>query len=153
MQLLLIVVLVLPLLTEGSTPPPPPRRPESGPRFRLDLHVPPQGGIYFSAWADPEVISDHDGSDGATVQYRRRYLWSDGCRWEATETLVPTAANRYEYTYREAPLSCPRGAAAHTWATTPRDGHVTVHPAEPARRVTPLVAWMRGWRTRRPASP
>lgn len=143
---LLLVALVLPLLTDASTPPPRVSR-ERGQRFRLDLHVPAQGGIYFSAWADPEVITDHDGADRATVRYRRRYAWYDGCRWEATETLVPTAANRYEYTYREAPLSCPRGAIADTGATTPRDGHVTVHPTEPTKPITPLVAWMRGWRT------
>ena len=148
MQLLLIVVLALPLLQDASLPPPP-DLPEGGPRFRLELHVPAQGGIYFSAWAAPEVISDHDGSDQAIVTYRRRYVWTDGCRWEATETLVPTDADRYEYTYREAPLSCPRGAVADTGATTPRDGHVTVHPAEPRKRVTPLVAWMRGWQRHR----
>ena len=147
MHLLLLVFVALPLLTDAS-PQPPPTRPEGGPRFRLDLHVPAQGGIYFSAWAAPEVISGHDGSDGATVRYRRRYVWPDGCRWQATETLVPTSAERYEYTYREAPLSCPRGAVADTGATTPRDGFVTVHPTEPSKRITPLLAWMRGWQAR-----
>jgi len=149
MHLLLVAILALPQFARPrpqprSTPPPEVHR-----RFRLDLHAPEQGGIYFSAWMAPDVITGHDGSDGETVTYRRRYVWSDGCRWEATESLVPTAADRYAYSYREAPLSCPAGAVADTGATTPRDGYVTVEPAQSAARLTPLVAWVRGWGPRR----
>jgi len=147
MRQLVVVLLALPLLAFTNTPPPP--RSEPARRFRLELHVPPQGGIYFSAWGDPEVIADHDGSDGATVRYRRRYYWYDGCEWEATETLVPAAAARYRYTYREAPASCPPGALPQIGATTPRDGFVTVRPVPPGRPVTPLVAWTQGWETPR----
>lgn len=144
----LILLLALPLLAFTNDRPPPPQ-PEPGRRFRLDLHVPPQGGIYFSAWGDPEVIADHDGSDNVTVRYRRRYYWFDGCQWEATETLVPTAARRYRYSYREAPRSCPPGALPQIGATTPRDGSVTLRPAEPTKPITPLDAWTRGWETPR----
>jgi len=137
------VVLALPLLA-GSTS----QRPASdgeAKKFRLELHVPDQGGIYFSAWDGNPVITDHDASDGKTVTYRRRYVWDDQCTWEAAETLVPEARDRYAYTYRERPLSCPKGAAAEVGETTPRDGSVTVHPTRLAKPNTPLVAWARGW--------
>jgi hypothetical protein len=145
----LIVLMALPLLAFTNDAPPPPQQEPSARRFRLDLHVPPQGGIYFSAWGEAEVIASHDGSDSATVTYRRRYYWFDGCQWEATETLVPTRARRYRYSYREAPLSCPTGAVPHVDATTPRDGFVTVHPTASTKQLTPLVAWTRGWETPR----
>ncbi|HEY1817529.1 MAG TPA: hypothetical protein VGG74_34555 [Kofleriaceae bacterium] len=137
------VVVALPLLAASTID-----RPQSEPpakKFRLDLHVPDQGGIYFSAWDGDPVISDHDASDGRTVTYRRRYVWDDRCTWEATETLVPKARDRYDYSYRERPVSCPAGATAETFATTPRDGSVTVHPTDLAKPLTPLVAWARGW--------
>jgi|HubBroStandDraft_6_1064221.scaffolds.fasta_scaffold267997_2 hypothetical protein len=140
------ILLALPLLA-GSTSERPPR--EAGAKkFRLELHVPDQGGIYFSAWDGDPVIADHDASDGKTVTYRRRYVWGDRCTWEATETLVPTARDRYAYTYRERPQSCPTGAIADTEATTPRDGNVTVHPTNLTKPNTPLVAWARGWEQR-----
>src|SRR5580698_4690665 len=124
----MLVALALPLLA-GSTIERP--RPETQ-KFRLELHVPDQGGIYFSAWDGNPVITDHDASDGKTVTYRRRYVWGDGCTWEASETLVPQRRDRYAYSYRERPLSCPAGAVAETFATTPRDGDVSVHPANVA---------------------
>jgi hypothetical protein len=138
-----LFVLVVPLLA-GSTGTQRPS-PELRKKFRLDLHEEERGGIFFSAWGDEDVITDHDGSDGKVVKYKRRYIWFDGCTWEATETLKPTAADRYHYTYREAPLSCPKGKTADTGATTPRDGHVTVHPVDTDKPLTPLVAWTRGW--------
>jgi hypothetical protein len=137
----MLVALALPLLA-GSTIERP--RPETQ-KFRLELHVPAQGGIYFSAWDGNPVISDHDASDGKTVTYRRRYMWGDGCTWEASETLVPQGRDRYAYSYRERPLSCPAGAVAETFATTPRDGDVAVHPTNLAKPNTPLLAWARGW--------
>jgi hypothetical protein len=137
------VLVALPLLA-GSTID---RAPTSEPtkKFRLELHVPEQGGIYFSAWDGNPVIADHDASDGRTVIYRRRFVWGDGCTWEAAETLVPKARDRYTYSYRERPLSCPSGAVAELGETTPRDGNVTVHPADVNKPTTPLLAWARGW--------
>jgi hypothetical protein len=137
-----LLALALPLLT-GSTIDRP--RPETTEKFRLELDVPNQGGIYFSAWDGNPVIAGHDASDGQTVTYRRRYVWDDRCTWEATETLVPKSRDRYAYSYRERPLSCPAGATAATFATTPRDGEVTVHPTKIAKPNTPLLAWARGW--------
>jgi hypothetical protein len=141
------IFVALPLLAGASTGRV--ARPEvTEKRFRLELHVPDQVGTYFSAWGDEPVIADHDGSDGKIVTYSRRYVWADGCTWEATETLVPNAADRYDYKYRETPLSCPAGAVAHTFATTPRDGSVTVHPTDSSKPLTPLAAWARGWEKR-----
>ena len=138
------ILAALPLLAGSTIQRPDPEPPSK--KFRLDLHVPDQGGIYFSAWTgDEPVITDHDASDGKTVTYRRRYVWGDGCTWEAAETLVPAARDRYTYTYRERPLSCPKGAVAELGETTPRDGSVSVHPTELGKPNTPLVAWARGW--------
>src|SRR6266513_2977603 len=83
-------------------------------KYRLELHVPDQNGIYFTAWSDAngvigDVISDHDGSDGKTVIYRRRLVWYDRCTWDASEKLTPTAPDHYKYEYRETPVSCPAG--------------------------------------------
>ena len=144
----LLLLLALPLLAGSSVERPPPSKEVTPKKFRLDLHVPDQGGIYFSAWGNDEVITDHDGSDGQVVKYRRHYVWSDGCTWEATETLTPKSADRYAYTYRETPLSCPKGSTAATGAVTPRDGHVTVHPIDTTKPNTPLTAWARGWEKR-----
>jgi hypothetical protein len=143
-----VLVVALPLLAGSSIERPPPSKEVTPKKFRLDLHVPDQGGIYFSAWGNDEVITDHDGSDGQVVKYRRKYVWSDGCTWEATETLTPKSADRYTYRYREAPLSCPKGATADTGATTPRDGTVSVHEIDSTKPNTPLTAWARGWEKR-----
>jgi len=114
-------------------------------KYRLVLHAPAQGGIYFSAWNDGDVIAATDGSDGKPVVYRRRYKWGDGCSWVATETLTPTRPKTFRYSYRETPFSCPPGAHADTGATTPRDGEVTVHPLVKDRPLTPLDVWARDW--------
>ena len=137
-----VLLALLPLLTASTIDRP---RPGSGEKFRLELKTPDQGGIYFSAWDGSPVITDHDASDGKTVTYRRRYVWDDRCTWEATETLVPKARDRYAYSYRERPLSCPAGSTAETFATTPRDGEVAVLATNINKPNTPLLAWARGW--------
>jgi hypothetical protein len=119
-------------------------------KYRLELHVPDQNGIYFTAWSNAdgilgEVITDHDGADGQTVVYRRRLVWLDRCTWDATETLKPTAADHYKYEYRETPVSCPPGVTANTAAATPRDGEVSVHLLDKDKPLTPLFAWAHGW--------
>jgi hypothetical protein len=119
-------------------------------RFRLELHVPDQPGLYFTAWSDDagnrvDVITDHDGADGKTVVYRRRLIWFDGCTWDASEELVPTSADHYTYQYREAPVSCPSGTHADVGAVTPRDGDVTVRRLDHDAPLTPLFAWAHGW--------
>lgn len=145
MRFLLVVALVLPLLM-GSESSPRPRPPELK-RYHLKIHVPDQSGIYFTAWADGDVVTDKDASDGKRVVYHRFLIWHDECVWEATETLIPITRDRYGYEYREAARSCPDGKQPNA-TTTPRDGHVTVHPANDNRPLTPLSAWTRGWDTR-----
>ena len=142
------LLLLTPFLL-GSTPPGGHRAVE-GKKFRFELRVPDQSGIYFTAWADDagkrvDVIADHDGSDGKTVVYRRRLIWFDGCTWDASEKLVPTSADHYRYTYREVPVSCPPGASADTGAVTPRDGEVAVFPLQRDEPLTPQFAWVHGW--------
>src|SRR5204862_6564707 len=46
--------------------------PQENKRFRLEVHVPDQAGIYFTAWGDGDVITDHDASDKRVVTYKRR---------------------------------------------------------------------------------
>jgi len=142
----LLLVLLLPLLlgVEGGERP----KLELG-RFHLKRHVPDQAGIYFTAWSEGDVVTDHDASDGKTVVYRRRLVWYDDCTWEASETLTPIAKDRYDYKYRETPISCPPGKSP-TGATTPLDGQVTVHPATDNRPLTPLFAWAKGWQRTAP---
>ena len=140
--LLVALALVLPLLMGSDTKPRP--RPPERKRFHLKLHVPDQSGIYFTAWADGDVVTNKDASDGKVVVYRRFLIWYDECVWEATETLKPVDKLRYKYEYRETPKSCPDGKQPNA-TTTPRDGDVTVHPANDNRPLTPLEAWTRGW--------
>jgi hypothetical protein len=113
-------------------------------RFRLTLHASENRGIYFSAWGDGDVIADHDASDGKPVTYRRRYVWHDGCTWEAREQLTPRRANLYAYDYSEHTLSCPTGHAFNGVAT-PRKGTVSVREVEGQPPLTAPSAWSRGW--------
>jgi hypothetical protein len=137
------LLLFLALLAGFNTQPRAPSK-EDVKRFRLELHLEAEeGGVYFTAWVDGDVIAAKDGSDGKPVTYRRKFYWSDGCRWEATERLVPTAANRYTYRYREAAVECPDGATPS--ASVTRSGHVIVHATDTSRPLTPLVAWTAGW--------
>lgn len=138
----LLVLSALPLLAGAESHP---GRQREIKRYRLEVHVPDQAGIYFSAWAEGDAIADHDGSDGQTVTYRRRFVWYDGCTWESRETIKPTAPRRYDYAYRETILSCPPGAVGRPGDTTPRDGYVLVFPTKPDKRLTPLFGWARDW--------
>jgi hypothetical protein len=140
-----LAVLVVPLLLGSSSRPRGPSQPE--PRFHLKLHVTRDGGgFYFTAWADgQDVVAGKDAADRQVVTYHRRYIWFDHCTWDASEQLTPIDATHYAYTYRENPVSCPDGASAEVDATTPRDGKVTVVPADDDRPLTPLTAWTEGW--------
>ncbi|HEX4421932.1 MAG TPA: hypothetical protein VH165_28665 [Kofleriaceae bacterium] len=146
-----LAALVVPLLLAsqafGSQAHPSRPDPETG-KFRLALEITggSRGGTFFSAWTDnQDVITDKDASDQQTVTYHRRYIWLEGCTWDASETLTPIDATHYTYQYRENPVSCPDGARAAVEAVTPRDGKVTVHPTADSRPLTPLVAWTPGW--------
>lgn len=138
-----VLVLVLPALLAAESERP--QRLEEK-RYELKIHVPDQSGIYFSAWAKGDVITDHDGSDKRVVTYKRRFIWYDSCTWESTETLTPTAPDKYDYAYREVILSCPKGGGPNG-VITPRDGKVTVHKIPPDDRpLTPLFAWIHDWK-------
>jgi hypothetical protein len=145
----LLLVLVVPFLLGAESNPNRPQRAEIK-RYRLELTVPEQHGIYFSAWSDPngkltDAILDHDGSDGKTVTFIRWFVWYDGCTWEASETITPTAADKYDYKYRERAISCPAGLTSDPNAETPRDGKVKVFPTDPNRPLTVFKAWAKGW--------
>ena len=145
----LLVLCALPLLAGSDTRPTKPQKIETK-KFRLELTVPDQHGIYFSAWADEhgdrtDAILAHDGSNGKTVQFIRWFVWFDGCTWEASETITPTSADSYTYAYRERPLSCPDGTSADPNAPTPRDGTVKVFPTSSKRPLSTFKAWAKGW--------
>lgn len=144
----LLLLVVLSLLAGSSSSRQVPTQREIR-RYRLVLTVPEQAGIYFSAWAVGdklgEAVIGHDGSNGRAITFKRWFVWYDGCTWEATETIKPTAADRYDYAYRERPIRCPPGTSAHADAATPRDGKVKVFPTDPNRKLTPLTAWADGW--------
>jgi hypothetical protein len=143
----LLPVLLVPLLlgTAGANPKAPEKAPAAK-RFLLKLQVPVQSGIYHSAWADGDVVTDHDGSDGRTIVYFRKYNWYDGCTWEASETLKPIAKDKYDYQYREVPIECPKDRAPDLNSVTPRDGVATVHPVADDRPLTPKGGWSKDWR-------
>jgi hypothetical protein len=119
------------------------RQPEVIKKFRLVLEAEDVGGFFFTAWGDGDVISATDGSDGKLV-YRRRFKWSDGCEWVATETLKPIAPKQLAYSYRETPTSCPKGNQPALGSTTPRDGKVTVLPLDKDQPLTDVDAWAAG---------
>ena len=139
----LLPLFVLPLLLAAETSPK--RPPNDIKRYRLELTVPRQAGIYFSAWAEGDAITDRDGSDGKTVVYKRKFIWYDGCTWEATETIIPTAPDKYDYKYRERPVYQPPGYTCNPDAETPRDGKIVVFPTDPNKPLTPLVGWAKDW--------
>jgi hypothetical protein len=94
--------------------------------------------VYFSAWNDGPVVATHDVSDGKTVVYRRNFTWTDGCTWQAVETLTPVG-NRYYYYYAEHFQACPVGQEP-TGMPTPRGGYVDVTRVDEARAPSPLLA-------------
>lgn len=140
----LLLLVVLPFLVAAESSPGRPQRAEVK-RFRLELRVPEQPGIYFSAWAEGDAVIDHDGSNGKSVRFIRWFIWYDGCTWEASETITPTAADKYDYAYREVPLSCPAGTTHDPNAPTPRDGKVTVFPTDPNRPLSIFKSWAKGF--------
>jgi hypothetical protein len=119
------------------------QRPPEVPKFRLVLKADDVGGFFFTAWSAGDVISKSNGADGKLV-YFRRFKWGDGCEWVATEALKPIGPNKLKYTYRETPVSCPKGSQAATDSTTPRDGVVTVLPLDKDAPETPLDQWAAG---------
>lgn len=91
---------------------------------RLVLHAPRQcGAFYLTAFRHGEALVPI-ADDQATLTFRMRADLNDGCRWQATETLVPISAKRYSYRYEERLLSCEPDALPYV--KTPRTGYVDV---------------------------
>jgi hypothetical protein len=93
-------------------------------RLVLDADVDPPC-VYGSAWNDGDVVMPHDASDGKVVTFTSRYDFRDGCTWEATERLTPSATG-YDYEYTEHAVECKRHKSPGL--ACPRRGHVTVVP-------------------------
>jgi hypothetical protein len=93
-------------------------------RLVLNTESDPQC-VYGSEWNDGDVVLPHDASDGRTVTFTNRYLFEDGCTWEAVEVLTP-AGNGYVYQYDEHVVECRDGATQGV--ACPRTGHVTIIP-------------------------
>jgi hypothetical protein len=96
----------------------------SAPTHRLVLHAPRQcGAFYMTAFRHGDLRLAID-DQSQTLTFRTRAEMNDGCRWQATETLVPVSAKRYSYRYEERLLSCEPGA--QPYMKTPRTGYVDV---------------------------
>jgi hypothetical protein len=91
---------------------------------RMVLHAPSApNSLYLTAWRHGDVPVPFDGNELVPLKYTTRAL-IEGCRWLATETLVPVEAGRYSYRYDETLLGCEPKAVP--WNKTPRTGYVTV---------------------------
>jgi hypothetical protein len=92
---------------------------------RLVLHTTYEpGAVYLSAWRNGDVRMPLEGDALVPLTATTRATVSDGCRWLATEKLVPIGPKRYAYRYDETILSCEPGARPAR--KTPRTGCVTV---------------------------
>ena len=93
--------------------------------YQLTLEAAAEPGcVYYSTWDDGAVFADHDAFDGREVEYRRDFVWTDGCDWQAVERLIPDGAG-YRYEYAEHWVSCPEGRQP-SGTPSPRTGRVTV---------------------------
>ena len=92
---------------------------------RMVLHArSAPNAIYLTAWRNGPVAVPFDGDELVPLTFTTRASVSDGCRWLATETLVPIGPTRYSYRYEETLLDCDPGATPYV--KTPRTGCVTV---------------------------
>jgi hypothetical protein len=92
---------------------------------RLVLHARSSPhALYLTAWRHGDVAMPYEGDKLVPLTFTTRASVSDGCRWLATETLVPIGAARYAYRYDETLLECDPGATP--CIKTPRTGFVTV---------------------------
>jgi hypothetical protein len=86
------------------------------------------GAVYLTAWLHGPVAMPFEGDELVPLRFTTRASVSDGCRWQATETLVPVGPTRYAYRYDETLLSCEPGSTPYR--KTPRTGCVTVEWVE-----------------------
>lgn len=92
---------------------------------RLVLHAPSEPrALYLTAWIHGPVPVPFAGDELVPLTFTTRASVNDGCRWLATETLIPIGPARYHYSYEETLLECDPGATP--CVETPRIGYVTV---------------------------
>jgi hypothetical protein len=96
------------------------------PRHMVLHAVAEPDAVYLTAWRHGNVPVPFEGDKLIPLTYRTLASVNDGCRWLATETLVPVEATRYFYRYDETILDCDPGATP--CRKTPRTGYVTVEP-------------------------
>lgn len=92
---------------------------------RLVLHAESSPNtLYLTAFRHGDVPVPFEGKELVPLRFTTRAAVNDGCRWMATETLVPIGPARYAYRYDETILDC--DADATPCDETPRTGYVTV---------------------------
>jgi hypothetical protein len=93
---------------------------------RLVLHTTEEpGAIYLSEWKAKDVVkATFDDGELRPITFTMTADMFDGCRWRATETLVPIDSNTFSYDYSETILGCADGAVP--MLKTPRTGIVTI---------------------------
>lgn len=92
-------------------------------RLVLDAPIQPHA-LYLTAWESGDVYVTFDKDVARSMTFTTRAHISDGCFWQATETLVPLTDTKYSYSYDETILSCEDGAVPAL--KTPRTGFVFV---------------------------
>ena len=80
--------------------------------------------LYLTYFADGPLDVDIDADHLKPLRWEMTAEVSDGCRWHSVETLTPSGAHRYAYSYVEHTVSC----QPHPIPTieTPRTGWVEV---------------------------
>jgi len=92
---------------------------------RLVLHaVDRPHTLYLTYFSDGPLDVDIDVDHLKPMRWEMTAEVSDGCRWHSVETLTPSGAHRYLYSYEEHKISC----QPHPVPTilTPRTGWVEV---------------------------
>lgn len=92
---------------------------------RLVLHaVEEPGAIYLSEWKVRDDVKATFDGELRPITYTMTADMFDGCRWRATETLIPIDAKTFSYDYSETILGCVEGSVP--MLKTPRTGIVTI---------------------------
>ena len=93
---------------------------------RLVLHtVEEPGAIYLSEWKARDVVkATFEDGELRPITFNMTADMFDGCRWRATETLVPIDSRSFLYDYSEVILGCVDGSVPMN--KTPRSGTVTI---------------------------
>ena len=92
---------------------------------RLVLHtIEEPGAIYLSEWKVRDVKATFDDGELRPITFHMTADMFDGCRWRATETLIPIDDKTFSYDYSETILGCAEGAVP--MIKTPRTGTVTI---------------------------